>query len=89
MPLLLTRSTNPTLNLSYQMKTHTFKQLCIGDCFDFISGSIYDSFFARCVKLSPRTYGIVGEVDRRDQRRTIYRIGTINCKVYHVFPDVR
>lgn len=65
---------------------HTFGQLPIGQVFDFISGTPSDSFYARCVKLSARKYGIANDPIRPDAMRTTYTVGSIHAKVYHVGP---
>jgi hypothetical protein len=56
----------------------TFKELAIGQTFDWISGNM-DSFFNRCTKVSARKYtdGI-----------HVYRVGTIHAEVYHVAPII-
>jgi len=70
------------------MSTQTkFRELPVGQVFDFISGTMYDSFWARCVKISARKYAVVGEVDRPDCKRIEYRVGSINAEVYHVGPS--
>lgn len=60
----------------------TFRNLAIGDTFDFVDDSntyrpVHCSYFYRCVKTGNRTY-------RAIEPQTDHRIGTINCKVYHV-----
>lgn len=55
---------------------YEFREISIGDTFDFISGTHYDSFFRRCEKISPRKY--------KDAQGNVYRVGSIHCKVYHV-----
>lgn len=54
--------------------TFRFKDLEIGETFDWIGG-IYPSFFKRCVKISPRKY--------RDSDGTEYQVGSIFALVYH------
>jgi hypothetical protein len=59
------------------MKNTQFKDLKIGNSFDFISPDIgYNSFFERCTKVSMFKY--VGESGGE------YRIGSTTCIVYHV-----
>jgi hypothetical protein len=57
-------------------KATKFRDIQVGKWFDFISGSMYDSFFRRCVKTSSRAY-----IDSEGVR---YQVGTINAAVYHV-----
>ena len=53
-----------------------FRDLQIGDTFDFISPNVgYNSFFERCTKISTRKY-------RGDKFE--YEVGSINVEVYHV-----
>jgi hypothetical protein len=58
-----------------------FRDLSIGDSFDFISGNpLMDSFYGRCTKTSARTYewpSLCGKVYR-------VKVGSINALVYHV-----
>ena len=60
-----------------------FRDIAVGDTFDFISpDSSMNSFYARCVKLSARTYtSIEGEAEPLP-----IMVGSINAKVYHVEP---
>ena len=54
-----------------------FRDLNIGDTFDFISPDrIMNSFYLRCEKISQRKY--------KDETGVIHRVGTINCYVYNV-----
>lgn len=53
-----------------------FRDLAIGQAFDFVSGTQLDSFTLRCFKCSPRRY--------RDEKGYVHRIGTINCYVYNL-----
>lgn len=61
-----------------------FKDLAIGQRFDFIapkseqSAFSYNSFFDRCVKTGGRKYRSI------DRKMPAMNIGTINCRVYHV-----
>jgi hypothetical protein len=64
-----------------------FRNLNIGDTFDFVHPNpdasptnIYNSFFARCTKVSKRCYTFAG------QKNAVLKaqVGTINCNVYHV-----
>lgn len=58
----------------------TFKQLQNGQSFDFISPDrMMNSFYLRCVKMSPRTY--------MDEKGTRHVIGSVNAKVYNVPPS--
>ena len=63
-----------------------FRDLKIGDTFDFISGSRFDSFFDRCTKVSPRRYTWTRcYADTKRARTTLQSsVGTINVQVYHV-----
>jgi len=54
-----------------------FRDLFIGQEFDFVSGHIgYDSFYKRCVRISERKY--------KDEDGLIHRVGSINCYVYNL-----
>jgi hypothetical protein len=58
-----------------------FRDLQIGDTFDFVGPvAMYNSYFARCVKLSARTY-TPAEGEHTPEPM---RVGSINCEVYHV-----
>ena len=58
-----------------------FRDLNIGDQFDFIGPDrMLNSFYARCVKLSARTYT---EADGENEPRPM-RVGSINVEVFHV-----
>jgi hypothetical protein len=61
------------------MKTtnQTFRQVKIGQTFDFISPGFSNSFFDECVKTSTRKY-------RSLATNLEYRVGSINADVYHV-----
>jgi len=57
----------------------TFRELNVGDTFDFISDDRPNSFYSRCTKSSPHCYtwdGITGNLKSR--------VGTINVHVFHV-----
>lgn len=58
-----------------------FRDLNIGDTFDFVSPRVgFNSYFSRCRKTSTRCYvAIEGE----DEPRTM-RVGSINAEVFHV-----
>lgn len=58
----------------------TFRTLAIGDTFDFIDESKpeYNSFYRRCVKVSPRKYQAI------DEPKTVYTVGSVSARVYHV-----
>ena len=55
-----------------------FRDLSIGDTFDFVNDSrpIFNSFFLRCKKVSTRRY--------EDSEGYIHRVGSINAMVHHV-----
>lgn len=55
----------------------TFKELTIGQSFDFIGPDrMRNHFFHRCEKISARKY--------RDEYGIDHAVGTISCNVYHV-----
>ena len=55
----------------------TFKDLAIGQRFDFVSPDIgYNSFYYRCIKISPRRY-------RSVETQIVYMIGTTKCVVFN------
>jgi hypothetical protein len=56
-----------------------FRNLQVGDTFDFIADDRPTTFFARCTKVSARKYTYDGV--RPD---VTARIGSINCPVWHV-----
>ena len=69
----------------------TFKSLRVGQEFDFVEdGSIYNSFYERCVKMGPRTYQTVRPVPHATaDGATVLRpmcccVGTVKVAVYHV-----
>lgn len=56
-----------------------FRDLQVGDAFDFVSGVPgMDSFYKRCEKISPRKY--------QDGDGVQYRVGSVKCQVYNVVP---
>ena len=58
-----------------------FKDLAIGQKFDWIDPtSIRNSFFDRCEKISARQYRGVAS-------GTVYKVGSVNAKVFHVAPS--
>lgn len=57
----------------------TFKQLPIGEEFDFISGTHNDTFFERCKKVSARKYSYP-----RQGKDAVATIGSVYARVYHV-----
>ena len=61
-----------------------FKDLKIGQTFDFVSGQpLMDSFLDRCCKVSARKY--VSLADPRELNfRPEMRVGSITVEVYHV-----
>lgn len=60
-------------------KVVRFRDLAIGQQFDFefdfVSPNGYNSFFKRCIKISPRKY--------RDEQGITYQVSSINCIVYN------
>jgi hypothetical protein len=59
-----------------------FKELAIGQQFDFIDdSSLTNSFFYRCVKTGKRTYETVDHITGNIPHK--HEVGTINVKVYH------
>jgi len=54
-----------------------FKQLSIGQSFDFINDEkpSYNSFFKKCIKISPRKY--------TDSDGMTHSVGSINANVFH------
>jgi hypothetical protein len=57
-----------------------FKDLAIGQKFDFINPAvIYNSFYLRCEKITDRKY--------RDSNGTVHRVGTVKAQVFHVAPS--
>lgn len=55
-----------------------FRDLSIGDEFDFVSGSsVYDSFYDRCVKTGKRTYKSL-------DTGQAYKVGSVSAFVYNV-----
>jgi hypothetical protein len=62
------------------MKT-TFKDLEIGQTFDFVDpdAGTRNSFYARCVKLTARTYREINT-----STGFVHRIGTVKARVFHV-----
>jgi hypothetical protein len=66
------------------MKMTKFRELNVGDTFDFISPDrMLNSYFRRCVKTGTRTYT---PVEGEDAPAPI-RVGSINANVYHVNED--
>ena len=58
-----------------------FRDLGIGDTFDFVSPTRHwNNYFARCVKLSARTYMAV---DGDTQSSTMH-VGSINVEIFNV-----
>ena len=57
-----------------------FRQLAIGDTFDFVNMSqpMMNSFYRRCVKISTRKYQAI------EDPKDIYSVGSISARVYHV-----
>ena len=59
-----------------------FKRLAIGDTFDFIRTgpeAMYNSFYARCTKVSARCYTWI-----QDGRTLKTQVGSLYTPVYHV-----
>ena len=61
----------------------SFKSLPVGASFDFIDDAnpSFNSFYSRCVKVSPRCYR--ASLNTFDAPVTL-RVGSINAAVYHV-----
>lgn len=55
-----------------------FKNLKVGQQFDFIAPGAFNSFFLRCTKTAPRKY--------QDENGVTHTVGTIKCNVYNVSP---
>jgi len=54
-----------------------FKQLAIGQSFDFIGPNrMMNSFYLRCTKISARKY--------QDEKGNVHCVGSIRCKVHNV-----
>lgn len=53
-----------------------FKNLRIGQEFDWRNGKRYSEHPYRCTKISARKY--------TDTKKATYKVGTINTKVFHV-----
>lgn len=54
-----------------------FRDLAIGDSFDFVSPDrMLNSFYRKCRKISARRY--------RDDSYTVHSVGSIGAEVYHV-----
>lgn len=70
------------------METKTeFRDLSIGDTFDFISPDrILNSFYETCKKVSARRYSYHNTQFNKD---FIGEVGSIHAKVYHVNGAVR
>ena len=58
-------------------QTTKFRDLAVGDTFDFISGTTHDSFYEPCTKTSARKY-------RALNSGMDCQVGSINAVVYHV-----
>lgn len=57
-----------------------FKDVKVGQTFDFVGPEpMYNSFYDTCVKTGQRSYRSLLRTEHAD-----YRIGSINCEVYHV-----
>jgi len=58
---------------------YRFRDLNIGDTFDFINDSqpYTTTFYTRCMKLTPRKYA---SLDMSNE----YRVGSVYATVYHV-----
>ncbi len=61
-----------------------FQDLKIGQTFDFISPTIYNSFYERCRKIGARTYTALVDDGKTNMRYGIMRVGSVKAKVYHV-----
>ena len=61
-----------------------FRDLGIGDTFDWIGPvTRFNSYFARCEKLSPRTYRNIGP-----GKQFVMRVGSLNAEVFHTEHDL-
>lgn len=62
----------------------TFKQLSVGQSFDFIDDrpGALNSYHQRCRKVGARRYEAVGE--GRLLEGTVMQVGSINAEVFHV-----
>lgn len=57
-----------------------FKELHLGDTFDFIGPDRdRNSFFDRCIKIGARTYRSV-----ENRHDVMHHVGSINCEVFHI-----
>lgn len=65
-----------------------FRDLQIGDTFDFIAPTGYNSFFDRCTKTGKRTYSWDNprKCSLSPDEKLETRVGSINVEVYHVEP---
>ena len=54
-----------------------FRDVALNEGFDFIDPDNRNTFFYRCYKTGPRTY-------RSYSTNREYRVGSINCRVFHV-----
>ena len=67
-----------------------FRDLNVGDTFDFIDDKhmMLTSFYKRCVKTGPRTYGTVHDEPQDRLDRVVglspYRVGSVSAEVFHV-----
>lgn len=66
-----------------------FKELNIGDTFDFIGPDRSNSFFNRCTKTSERKYQWDNPVrcSLSPSEHLETRVGTVNVEVFHVNED--
>ncbi len=63
----------------------TFKDLSIGETFDWISPNItFNSFYEPCRKISARGYVAVLESGEENPRYGKMRVGSVSANVYHV-----
>jgi len=58
-----------------------FRDLKIGDTFDFIGNCQFTSFYETCIKISPRKYAWFCDYWGK---RFKSQVGTINVEVFHV-----
>ena len=58
-----------------------FKDLSLGDTFDFIGEGRFNSYFKRCKKTGKRMYR---SIEPEDAQAAVLHIGSGNAKVFHV-----
>ena len=65
-----------------------FKELAVGDTFDFIAPTGYNSFFVRCTKVSARKYRYENG-HPAPFNFYVAQVGAVNCEVYHVTKETK